>query len=1322
MEKLINSVNNINSKHFVTYLDENDKPVNNITNKGLNIGEYAIVNRTGEYYGLTIEALSKCKSILTSYYISKAIKFIYNDKLNYAVAILDIIEEVEEYGYDVLFYTILLWFKKFKIINYDKTIFKFSTKKIKSDIKSIYNRIFTDTSTPINCKFIITDIGKGKKHPPIPESWIGKEFNNATEMHSEMDKLEWRIGCSPVTYCCTYSMIIVNKKSWFSLSKLKNNLDVDYIIYLYSNNKYTKRNICFINKNKINKWFSKLDNKIIENYMCLSINNFVIVCNYNSIFTKEINIENANKDIDNVGVLSSRLQKCIRRGPSCNKLIIETIDKLSIAKPYNLPDQQFIKVSPIRQLFWRLLISIIEDVRPYKADTNSEILTIEELAILSLITQNDPSLYILNHILNLVKNTCCTLLNNNSKKDCINYEKSNKSNNTKYLNKLLNFSIFKNNNIVSINNSDNNSLLCMVKIIYVNMPMMDNDRQMLLKLFNMTNKNIFVVSKIKLHKYEYIKNQKLDINCLRASYDMHCIPQMLILIQSTLSINQFGNYKLSDIANHIWNVYSCINIRKTNNIKDKDIILSKSILEVQKYINQEYKSLLDEKSNFYNKLLNEIKNKNTQIITKYNSNNITEYIKRLSFMIIFSKKFSVKYKNSLYDVIIAGDLNNPYKFKKISRTTSEYITNSELITELTNKAKEYLTKKNKVKVELKDPPSGFKWIFNEKYVNVYVKNNNFYANDIKVNMFNGENLLKENKKISIYKFNKYFKNLIKIMFYNYDKKKEYHDLYYLILCSIVSLSRFNNNDFKIYNWTKYINIEKIPMIIWKTILMKIYLGDLTCGPCNRSGEKTEKSINYYYEGIVYRFLLTLSAIYPNVIYGNKLYKHSHKYMLRINLNKNTNEYNHLLFSLKQILFSYHKINNNITTIKPTLKTNLWEHQQNTVTNVINGIKTGKSGYGDASSVGSGKTLTAIGCMISISKINNKKELGNGFLVLVPTETLYKTWINELEKHTTTFNIAKMVDKGKLQFLNKNNKSITCNTIVISTLGRMRDYPIDNIWSFICIDECISVQNKNALHTESAWAQSMCSAYGIILLSATFFKSRFDKLFYMLKMLNTGLPMEKNYLDTILSDSIICNINKSDKIWTSNVTKYALPAKISNEYYNIINTSKNKDNYEKLYNELNSFITKKYKAYKYMFNDAINKLEKTNKKCKILIFAKSSKEADDISNYNNNVSLYPDKSKIHVVVSYSKGTYGLNDLTDYNCIITRPDALDQIIQRKGRLDRPGNKNKNLHLEYILLKNTIEEALLLRLENASNFYKNYIMPLSEFYKLAIEKSVK
>ena len=57
--------------------------------------------------------------------------------------------------------------------------------------------------------------------------------------------------------------------------------------------------------------------------------------------------------------------------------------------------------------------------------------------------------------------------------------------------------------------------------------------------------------------------------------------------------------------------------------------------------------------------------------------------------------------------------------------------------------------------------------------------------------------------------------------------------------------------------------------------------------------------------------------------------------------------------------------------------------------------------------------------------------------------------------------------------------------------------------------------------------------------------------------------------------------------------------------------------------------------------------------------------------------------------------------------------------KGRLDRFGQLESKLNLEYFIISDTIEEANLIRLDIANNFHANYIMPLAEFYDIALER---
>ena len=215
------------------------------------------------------------------------------------------------------------------------------------------------------------------------------------------------------------------------------------------------------------------------------------------------------------------------------------------------------------------------------------------------------------------------------------------------------------------------------------------------------------------------------------------------------------------------------------------------------------------------------------------------------------------------------------------------------------------------------------------------------------------------------------------------------------------------------------------------------------------------------------------------------------------------------------------------------------------------------------------------------------------------------------------------------------------------------------------------------------------------------------------MLKTSLPETIEYLDAILLESMVCTIIDSTRKWITNITKYELNDKERKKYNDIIKKN-TKLGFEKLYMALKKYI---YDEINYieLFEERIEELEKDNRK--ILIFSNSKNEADDIANKIKNIGRYPDISKDHVVASINEAGFGLNNLTDFDTILTRPPNYDVLPQLKGRLDRPNQKANTLYLEYILLENTIEEAQLIKLDMANSFFEKHIMPLSKFYELAV-----
>lgn len=424
------------------------------------------------------------------------------------------------------------------------------------------------------------------------------------------------------------------------------------------------------------------------------------------------------------------------------------------------------------------------------------------------------------------------------------------------------------------------------------------------------------------------------------------------------------------------------------------------------------------------------------------------------------------------------------------------------------------------------------------------------------------------------------------------------------------------------------------------------------------------------------------------------------------LNKNTQGYIHCIQTLRKILFD----DNTITGPVPKIKTILWDHQKDSVSRILKGFYNGNKGFGEASSVGSGKTLVALKIASQLIKDNTKGYYG--ILVLLPGNKLIKTWDDEITKHSTGFDVIFQNNDSNIGNTDNSQRKIKRNSIVITTMARSRDHPINHKWLLVIIDECLSVQNKNALQTENAWVQSLMSKY-LLMMSATFFRTRFDKLYYMLKMLQTGLPERREYLETILLESIVSQISKIERNWTSNFHYFELDDKIRQEYekINVMNLKT-----EAKYSKLNSFLVSNPAVANIITKQLailINNLEQNNRKC--LIYTYSMMEAQHFS-ATLKIPIYPQKGK-HCIVTYHDGTYGLNDLVIYNTIIMRPPQPDKLPQIKGRLDRPGNKFNNLFIEYFVLKDTIEMGLILRLNIASQFVQKYIMPLAKFYDISI-----
>ena len=215
------------------------------------------------------------------------------------------------------------------------------------------------------------------------------------------------------------------------------------------------------------------------------------------------------------------------------------------------------------------------------------------------------------------------------------------------------------------------------------------------------------------------------------------------------------------------------------------------------------------------------------------------------------------------------------------------------------------------------------------------------------------------------------------------------------------------------------------------------------------------------------------------------------------------------------------------------------------------------------------------------------------------------------------------------------------------------------------------------------------------------------------MLQTGLPEEKQYLDTILSEAIISKIATKKRKWHENINYFELDDVSRKEYENI----NQKDmSTEKKYSKLNSYLISSETVKKSLMKQLRALIKRTEKKGhRCLIYARSATEAQTWSE-DLNIGIYPNKGQ-HVIITFSDGTYGLNDLVAYDTIVTTIPQPDKTPQIKGRLDRPGQKLSELNMEYFVFKNTIDEGLIIRMNMCNQFVRGHIMPLSKFYDISV-----
>ena len=517
--KELNEIISQNTKsHYQAKLTETGCMIKNAANFGAKAGTFLKMDRNGEYHGLTVQILSDLLPLFTHQRVIEAITFMINNNIPSAINHLNLQEEVKSFGLDILTFSIKKWLEMNDIplspefqIDYSM----FPPSKNITLFENLLQRIKINRHDPLGCKLKVTSIGLSKKgFNVVPEEWINRDFDSGEEMHRAMDALDWRIGKPPVVYCVTYGLSIQEENTWNALSALSSTMLKPGIFLRVSlqNNKTFCTIEQFSDAKEIENWKKGLSPK----HQVLISKDVHVAVDLDSFFNPKS--QNTFERSEISGVLASRLQKCIRRGGLAGGLLEETIRKMRKNPPYNLPELQFLRVNSNRQIFWRLFISCIEDMGPYLKFPESDSLGLHELVAFSVITSYDADLQMNDFLLEKVVKTAKLIQAHDQLKDLFDWRSGTDKTKDKVL-KL--FKTDKTDPVVDLKNS--------LVLALNTQNMMSGDRTMILKTLSLMDSSRKTLCPLDEKRLRNKSDPALEKEVSLASYDMHCIPNIILL-------------------------------------------------------------------------------------------------------------------------------------------------------------------------------------------------------------------------------------------------------------------------------------------------------------------------------------------------------------------------------------------------------------------------------------------------------------------------------------------------------------------------------------------------------------------------------------------------------------------------------------------------------------------------------------------------------------------------------------------------------------------------------------------------------------------------
>jgi hypothetical protein len=1276
-------------------------PFPNIQNKGLKKGQCAVRHKTGDYHQFAIRAEEDIPPLLTPLRVVPAIEALEQNDMAAAADWLTVKPEFDQHGESVVFAALCLWLKRNDIDPPHEFVSGMQNATLSDSLKKRLLLTRTD-SVPFRISIAAIGCASSDGTSVVPEDWLGTSFDNGEQLCRAIDTLPHRQGLPQATYCTHYGLKVVPEPCWLTADTVDQTLSPEFGVSIAKNSDKIETSITPLSPPDLHSWLTqqpKASHFLIHEFAAPGSEDatlgrtLIIACTKSEICESVPSYQSGLS----VGLLASKLQKCIRLGRNASRALEETIDQMRKAAPYNLPDDHFKRSSGSRQLAWRLFISIFEDAKPYADAPNGEYLGMQDLLALSILAHAAPDIQFNAAVGDKLKYTARLVQQIDAPGDNWNWRAGGKQK------KIQPDSPFEK--------------MCMAAEAF--MPMMKRDAEMLRQ-----GCNHFRNQKLALTPLTETKaigaNPLLDApTVITSAHDFHCCPAILLYLQASLPSTdcklQLENQAEPAIAStqnlkrFIWENVSRINVRNPKHQPKQDPVsqsLCAEIGAIQTSLALNPSLTLPGRPEY----------PKPEYLTSEEA--APPSVGRSAFIALFGQSINLPKANSgenrqlkhAFTAVAVGQPDAPFKIKKAGEKHSAYLSGKDR-----QKGEDdlvaHLAQTDGLDIPIPTAPPGYCWRFEIENPSVRIRviagptQITFSVNDITVPAFDASALLKKrdiSKPVSPMPNDA---NLVANALYVHSTTNGGADTQWSLNQTLRLLAKQRREIGEpIFQWMQVAQQSPLPPVLWQrayTKLLSTFQGRVTIGPVDRNGDKTYAAIDYRHEGVLWRIFNLLSFVFPDCVNPCS--------DLDFKINHQSPSYTTLLHDLE--LLASPKVTPVEEDNAPTVKTNLWQHQASSKSRILHELlSNNRRGFGDASDVGAGKTLTslAIMCELAQHQRNAQNNSAEAFLVLVYNEALVATWRNEINKHTTGFHFVTQSHSGEL------SDHIRQNSVLVTTLGRMRDTPVTRRWHIVVIDECLSVQNADALWTQEAWKQVACSRHGVLLLSATLFRSRFNELFYLLRMLRTGLPESREYLDAILAESITCHLpEKTSWHWTEETRLLALDPQTRNQYDRIKAAPADP---RATFGRLDALLAESF-PFESHVQDELTRIESQSPLRRALVFARSKEEAELISKNQPTIGLYPDISKRHVISTTAIAARGVNDLVHCDTLITRPVEPDLVPQMRGRLGRPGQENTQLHWVWIVAKDTIEEIKLERNKMAEQFHGEYIMPLAELYQRAL-----